>query len=59
MEGDREKGKKKGGGKEKKEGRMEGGVSFSIRVQREGRKRRKSIAGRNLSDLTLIFSFHG
>lgn len=54
-----EGGKKKGGGREKKEGRREGGVSFSIRVQREGRKRRKSIAGRNLSDLTLIFSFHG
>lgn len=30
-------------------------MGFSIRVQRGGRKRRKSIAGRNLSDLTLIF----
>lgn len=48
-------GKKKGGGKEKKEGRTEGGVSFSIRVQREERKRRKHSRKKSVRPYTHFF----
>lgn len=37
---------------------MEEGVNFPLGCSEEGEKRRKSTAGRNLSDLGLIFFIH-